>query len=76
MFQNERCSGLTVQATLKTVLPNEFRWKEECRSSLTMPDLRMVYVGKNPNCFEFFETIIAKFVLAVTTNLIMNSVFK
>ena len=56
-----------MQATRKTAPPNEYRWKEDCLSFLTMLDLRVVSVEKNPNYFEFSVMTIAKFVPAITT---------
>ena len=56
-----------VQATWKTAPPNRYCQKEDCLSFLTMLDLRVVSVEKNPTYFEFSVMTIAKFAPAITT---------
>ena len=56
-----------VQATRKTAPLNGYWRKQDCLSFLTMLDLRVVSVEKNPNYFEFSVMTIAKFAPAITT---------
>ena len=56
-----------VQATQKTAPPNGYCRKEDCLSFLTMLDLRVVSLEKNPNYLEFSVMTIPKFAPAITT---------